>query len=117
VSGWLSPFFSEEIRDPAENNRKKNNCPRVRRESPIPIHVRIRDLRVGIRPNRRVAYGLVQIGTIRFRLGPRGMRAQNQKPKDHQSESHIVKAVHGLKYHIVSPAPTSLLHQPSAKIA
>jgi hypothetical protein len=117
VSGWLSSFFSEEIRDPAENNRKENNCSRVRRESSIPIHMRIRDLRVGIRPYRRVAYGLVQIGTIRFRLRPRGMRAQNQKPKDHQTESDIVKAIHGLKYHIVSPAPTTQLHQPSAKIA
>jgi hypothetical protein len=117
VSGWLSPLFSEEIRDPAENNRKENNCSRVRRERSIPIHMRIRDLCVVIRPYRRVAYGLVQIGTIRFRLGPRGMRAQNQKPEDHQSESDVVEAVHGLKYHIVSPAPTTLLHQPSAKIA
>jgi hypothetical protein len=117
VSGWLSPFFPEEIRDPAENNRKENNCPRIRRESSIPIHMRIRDLCVGIRPYGRVANGLVQIGTIWFRLGPRGMRAQNQKPNDHQTESDIVKAVHGLKYHIVSPAPTTLLHQPSAKIA
>jgi hypothetical protein len=117
VSGWLPSFFSEEIRNPAENNRKENNSPRVRRKGSIPIHVRIRDLRVGIRPNRRVAYGLVQIGTIKFRLGPRGMRAQNQKPKDHQSESEVVEAVHGLKYHIVLPAPTTLLHQPSAKIA
>jgi hypothetical protein len=108
VSSWLSPFFSEEIRDPAENNRKENNCPGVRRESSIPIHMRIRDLRVGIRPNRRVAYGLVQIGTIWFRLDPRGMHAQNQEPKDHQSESDVVEAVHGLKYHIVSPAPTTL---------
>jgi hypothetical protein len=117
VSGRLSPFFPEEVRDPAQDNRKENNRTRVRRESSTPTHVRIRDLRVGIRPYRRVAYGLVQIGTTRFRLRPRGMRRQNQKPKNHQTESDIVKAVHGLKYHIVSPAPTTLLHRPSAKIA
>jgi hypothetical protein len=111
VSGWLSPFFPEEIRDPAQNNRKENNCSRVRRKSSAPIHARIRDLRIGIRPYRRVAYGLVQIGTIGFRLRPRSMHAQNQKPEDHQTESDIVKAVHGLKYHIRPGHKESLLTQ------
>jgi hypothetical protein len=100
VSGRLSSFFPEEIRDPAKNNRKENNSSRIRRKSPIPIHVRIGNLRIGVRPHRCVTDRLVQIWTICFGLRPRRMHAQNQKPQDHQSKRHIVKAIHGLKYHI-----------------
>ena len=117
MSGWLSPFFPEEIRDPAKNNRKENNSSRVRRESPVPIYVPTGDLRIGVRPHRRVPDGLVQIWAMWFRLRPRSMRAQNQKPDDHQRESDVIEAVHGSEVsHCFARFDYPVAH-PSAKIA
>jgi hypothetical protein len=104
VSSGLSALFPEEVRDPTKNNRKENNRTRVRRKSPTPIHMRIRNLRICGRPHRSVPDRLVQIGTILFRLRPRRMHAQNQKPNNHQGESDVVEAIHrDPKYYISSP--------------